>query len=343
MEKQRTQWRSHLRTLLGVLLSLVFLVLAFRDVQLDVLASTLRQMNLPLLGAAVLVEVATFWAIAFRWRCFFASSEAPVVGRLFQILNIAQLVNALLPAKLGPLVRAYLAGRGESSGVAYALTTVVGEKVVEVLSLLLVAVAVLPLVSLSEWLGPTTGVSAILFLVALGLMIWVAFRRDVAAGWLQVLLRRWPRLLNFTQSALSALDIWRSGRTVLAVVGWSVLIWGITVLLNQLLLWGLGIQVPPVVAVLLLIVLQIGVRLPSSPGSIGVFHYLCVVTLSLFGVERSVALGYAVILHLVMYLPPSLLGLVYLGRSGYSLNRLRQVADTVPAQSRTPAEGGERP
>ena len=90
---------------------------------------------------------------------------------------------------------------------------------------------------------------------------------------------------------------------------------------------------PPVVAVLLLIALQIGVRLPSSPGSIGVFHYLCVVTLSLFGVERSVAFGYGVILHLVMYLPPSLLGLMYLGRSGYSLSRLRQAVAAVPSVS----------
>ena len=117
------------------------------------------EMNLPLLVAAVAVEVVTFWAIAARWQCFFSPSRAPSIGRLFEILNIAQLVNAVLPAQLGPLVRAYLAGQGESSGVAYALTTIVGEKVVEVLSLLLVALAVLPLVSLSTgWVRPPASV-----------------------------------------------------------------------------------------------------------------------------------------------------------------------------------------
>ena len=70
--------------------------------------------------------------------------------------------------------------------------------------------------------------------------------------------------------------------------------------------------------------------MPSSPGSIGVFHYLSVLTLGLFGVEHELALGYGVLLHLVTYLPPSLLGLVYLGRSGYSLSRLRQAVGTVP-------------
>ena len=333
MESRQARWWRPLRPLLGALLSLAFLVLAFRDVRLDVVAFTLGQMNLPLLFAAVTVELITFWAIASRWRCFFAQSKAPALSRLFEILTIAQLVNAVLPAKLGPLVRAYLAGQGESSGVAYAVITIAGEKVIEGLSLLLAAVAVLPFVSLSNWLGPTTGASAVLFLAALVLMIWVAFRRDTVAGWLEVRLRRWPRVLNIARSSLSAVDIWRSGRTVLVVVGWSAFIWAITVLLNQLLLWSLGIQVPPVVAVLLLIALQIGVRLPSSPGSIGVFHYLCVVTLSLFGVERSVAFSYGVILHLVMYLPPSLLGLMYLGRSGYSVSRLRQAVAAVPSVS----------
>jgi hypothetical protein len=120
---------------------------------------------------------------------------------------------------------------------------------------------------------------------------------------------------------------------VLVLAGWSLLIWAMTAFLNQLILWCLGIDVPLVAPLLLLVVLQIGVRVPSSPGSIGVFHYLSVVTLGLFGVEKELALSYGVLLHLVTYLPPSLLGVVYLGRSGYSLSQLRQSAGTVPTMA----------
>jgi hypothetical protein len=109
-----------------------------------------------------------------------------------------------------------------------------------------------------------------------------------------------------------------------------MLIWAMTVLLNQLLLWSLGIEVPLVAPLLLLVVLQVGVRVPSSPGSIGVFHYLSVLTLALFGVDKDLAFAYGVLLHLVTYLPPSLLGVVYLAKSGYSLRRLRQAVGSVP-------------
>jgi hypothetical protein len=252
---------------------------------------------------------------------------------LFGILTIAQLVNGVLPAKLGPLVRVYLAGRGESEGAAFAFSTIVGEKLLEGTSLLIIGIGLLPLVPLAEWLRPATWVGAVALLIALGLVLWAALRRDIAGRWMQAVLGRWPRLLGAARSALAALDVWRDWRNMLVLAGWSLLIWAMTAFLNQLLLWCLGINVPLVAPLLLLVVLQIGVRVPSSPGSIGVFHYLSVVTLGLFGVERELALSYGVLLHLVTYLPPSLLGVLYLGRYGYSLSRLRQAVGAVPTMA----------
>lgn len=325
---------------LGLSLSLACLVLLLRGVQWKVVEATLAETRLLLLALALGVELLTFWAIAARWRRLFLPHPAPTRGRLFEILNIAQLVNALLPAKLGPLVRAYLAGHGESDRVAFALTTIVGEKVLEGVSLLMIALGLLPFTPLADWLRSTVWISAGLLFLLLGLMVLVASQRERVSMWTESWLARWPRLLRLARSILSALDVWHSGYAVLVLLSWSLFIWAVTVLLNQLLLWSLNIQVPPVASVLLLVVLQIGVRVPSSPGSIGVFHYLSVVTLSLFGVDKSVALGYGVILHLVTYLPASILGIAYLAKGGYSLGRLRQAAQSANgrAEPRAPWE-----
>jgi uncharacterized protein (TIRG00374 family) len=310
-------------------------------VQWDAVIAILGDVRLVPLAAAVAVEFLTFWAIAARWQRLFTPHKSPSKGRLFEILTIAQLVNGVLPAKLGPLVRAYLAGKGESRGVAFALTTVVGEKLVEGTSLLVIGAAVLPFVPLAGWLRPATWVGAALLLVALALVVWIAFRQETAGRWLERLLARWPRLLGVAHSALAALAVWQDRRAILSLAGWSAFIWGITVLLNQLLLWSLGIDVPLLAPLLLLVVLQIGVRVPSSPGSIGVFHYLSVLALTLFGVEKDLAFSYGVLLHLVTYLPPSLLGIVYLGRSGYSLSKLRRAAGTVPLATHSPEDYGD--
>ena len=306
-------------------------MLVLRGVQWDAVARALGELDWLLFAAAIAVELLTFWAIAARWQRLFMPHARPDRARLFEILTIAQLVNGVLPAKLGPLVRAYLAGKGDSGGAAFALTTIVGEKLLEGISLLVIGIGLLPFVPLAGWLRPATWVGVGLLLIALGVVFWLAYRRERARRWMQSLLARWPRLLSAAQSALAALEVWRDWRTVLALAAWSLLIWAITALLNQLLLWSLGIHVPLAAPLLLLVVLQIGVRVPSSPGSIGVFHYLSVVTLELFGVEKDLALAYGVLLHLVTYLPPSLLGIFYLARSGYSLGRLRQAVGTVPS------------
>ncbi len=322
--------RSAVQVVLGLLFSALCLFLALRGVRLDELASVLgRTRPLPLL-AAVGVELVTFLAIAARWRLFFTPHPAPSLRRLFEILSVAQLANAVLPGKAGPLVRAYLAGRGTAGGAAFALTTIVGEKIVEGMSLVLIALAVLPcLRTIPLWaqLPWTAWAGVALFALVLGVMIWLAYHQQVVPPRIERLLGRWPRVLDLARSALSALDVWRRGRTVLALWGWSIAIWAITILLNQLILWGLEIRVPAVAPVVILVVSQVGVRLPSSPGNIGVFHYLSVLALSLFGVDKSTALGYGVLLHLVIYLPASLLGLLFLAKSGYSLRRLRQASE----------------
>ena len=328
-----------LRILLGLLVSFCCLVLVLRGVQWDAVGAILGNVRLTLLIAAVAVEFLTFWAIAARWQRLFVPHASPSRARLFEILTIAQLVNGVLPAKPGPLVRAYLAGKGDSKGVAFALSTIVGEKLVEGASLLAIGAVLLPFAPLADWLRPASWAGVGLILLALVLVVWIAFRQETAGWWLERWLARWPRLLGAARSALAALGVWRDRRAMLALAGWSAGIWGITVLLNQLLLWSLGIDVPLVAPVLLLVVLQLGVRVPSSPGSIGVFHYLSVLTLSLFGVEKDLAFSYGVLLHLVTYLPPSLLGIVYLGRSGYSLRRLRQDAGAVPMA--TSSQGGQ--
>lgn len=324
--------RAHLRMVLGLLLSVVCLILLLRDLDWNQVKGTLNGIRWYLLLAGVTIEFVIFWAIAARWRRFFTPATAPAAGSLFAILNVAQLANAVLPARLGPLVRIYLAGQGENEGMARAFVTIAGEKALEGLGLVLIVAVLLPYLTVGAWLHPMTWTIAGLLLLVLGLMIWVAFRPEIFLGLVTPWLGRWPRILGPLRSAVAALEVWRSGWTVLVLVAWSLLIWASTLVLYQVLLWSLDIQVPLVATVSLLVVLQVGIRLPSPPSGIGVFHYLCVLALSFYGVTKSVALSYGLLLHLVTYLPPSLLGLAYLGYKGYRLGRLRAAAESSAAE-----------
>jgi hypothetical protein len=317
------RWWPAVRLALGLLLSALGVWLVLRGVSLARVAAVLGQARLGLLAAAVAADLVLAAAIAARWQLLFVP-PLPARGRLFQILTITQLANAVLPGRPGALVRAYLAGQGRAGGMAESLTTIVGEKVVEGLGLGVVAVALLPFVPLPGWLRLTVAVGAGLLLAVLALFVGLAGHREAAMRGLARLLHRWPWLVARAGQVLDALGAWRQPRTVLALGAWSAAVWGVAAVRCQLVLWCLGIPAPGTASLVILVLSQASSRLPASPAGIGVLHYASVLALSLYGVPADVALGYGVLYHLLIYLPTSLLGLFFLARWGLGLRRLER-------------------
>jgi hypothetical protein len=77
---------------------------------------------------------------------------------------------------------------------------------------------------------------------------------------------------------------------------------------------GLTVDRPWVAAAFLIVVLYLGAVVPSSPGRVGLFHYLAVISLALFGVAKAPALSYGIVLHIVVYGPTAVLGAYYIWR-----------------------------
>jgi uncharacterized membrane protein YbhN (UPF0104 family) len=107
---------------------------------------------------------------------------------------------------------------------------------------------------------------------------------------------------------------------------WSLLVWFFGWLTNYLVFLSLGIPLSFQAAIVLLVILQIGVVVPSSSGRIGVFHYLTILGLSLFGISKEAAFGYAVILHLVVYGSIAILGVLGIWREKEAWSRFTRLS-----------------
>jgi uncharacterized membrane protein YbhN (UPF0104 family) len=92
---------------------------------------------------------------------------------------------------------------------------------------------------------------------------------------------------------------------------------------------------PATAAILLISVLNLGMIIPSSPGYVGVYHFLAVQTLGPFGVTPDLALSFAIIQHLVTFGSLSVGGLFVMAREGVSLHDLsrHQGTPVVAAES----------
>ena len=74
---------------------------------------------------------------------------------------------------------------------------------------------------------------------------------------------------------------------------------------------------------------NLATSIPASPGSLGPFEALAVLSLVFMGVDKETALAYAVVLHLALLLPVIGAGLAHLAARGLTLRQLMRIRDMV--------------
>lgn len=306
--------RGLVRISLGLVLGGAALWLALRGADIGSLRTALSEADglwiLVALGS-VLVTVAV--AIV-RWRLLFhPEGEDLSWSNLAAALLIGQMLNIMLPFRLGEMTRAYWVSRAERIPVGRALGTIGMEKLADLTSLgvatltLLVLVSVPPWVQASSYVLAATGALAavsVLCLAARGYRILNGVRRG--AAWLPQPFGR--RLTHLAETALEASRVLYSWKASAAVGILSMLVLGLAASTNYFLFVAFDLGLPVLAAFVLLLALQIGNSIVSVPGNIGVFHYVTVLTLGAYAVDQHVALAYAIVLYVIALVPKILTG-----------------------------------
>ncbi len=332
----RPLWRSG-RMWLGIALSLGSLVLAMRGIDKGEIAATLRTTHLGWLLGAMLVVLVTAVAKTVRWRLLLTqrshqalSPAPPAIGtrQLTRIWLAGASLNLALPApRSGDLARAYLVGEAGKVSKSFVMGTIAAEKLLDMVLLAVCFIALLPLIVLPQELaarrfpiiGMTTLVVALVFVV-----LWQRQRLLALAEWL---LRRLPErwgtpLLGSGERAVRGLDALRSPRLMFWLTISSVIILILSVYTNYLVFLALGLRPSWVQSFFLLVVLQAGVSVPSTPGKVGVFQVLCRWSLGLFGVPPAEGVAYGILLYLAAPVLLMVVGAVALGLESWHLRTL---------------------
>jgi hypothetical protein len=95
-------------------------------------------------------------------------------------------------------------------------------------------------------------------------------------------------------------------------VGISVVAWMMEGAVFAFTLWSLNIPVAWPAAWLALAAATLATLLPSSPGYVGTFDYFASLGLTAYGAGRSAAAAFAVLAHLIIWLPVTFAGFAVL-------------------------------
>ncbi len=308
--------RTAVRFAVGAGLGALGLWLAFRNVPLATVGRALAGAAAAWVALGILAILAATVLRAWRWTLLFPPTTGrPPFVRLWTILLVGQTTNILVPARAGDVLRVVLVAETDARASAETLATIALEKWLDTIVFLGLAGLVSASMILPRDLAHARDslVWVAVALVATGLLMVAALdplaRLAGRAAWLP---SRWRdalvhRVLVPAGRGASQL---RRPALVGASLVLSGLTWGASWFANYCCLAALRMEPSALAALLVLVVLQLGTAVVTSPGGLGVFEYLCVVALAAFGVPRSDAVAYGVLLHGVAYGPPVVLGAV---------------------------------
>lgn len=309
------------------------MALAVYKVDWHQVAETFAQAQYVYLLPALAVILLYLLARAVRWRILLGSQVS--LSRCFWIGNVGYLVSNVFPFRLGDPARAVIVGHGGQVSIAAALSTVVVERVLDMLMVVLILAGVAPFM---RGVGDavSTGVMAgVLAVTALAVLILLAFRPEWGRwlvrrilGWVPRIDReRWAQALDGLFDGLAPL---RSGRRGLALLAWSVVTWACVVGYYWALLRAFLPHPPVLAAPFMVSTIGLGMAVPSTPGALGVFHFIARNALTIpFGVPRNQAISVAFASHAFQYILIAILGLVGLAQQNLSFRRLRTTVEAA--------------
>ena len=325
---------------LGIILSVVCLYFAFRNVQWSEAFRAMRDANYPLLLLAVVAATGMFALRALRWRTILdpVAPRLPL-GPLWRAIAMGQMMTNILPARTGEIVRPYALSRELPKTVPFpmSLASIAVDRVFDaIVVLLLLGVSVLSpgLPSSLSIMGHTVtltqmvrvlGVAPILLLVVLYSLVFFpdrliklfeAFARPVS----RALEEKGSQMLRRFADGLSVL---RNPKHFIAVFLWTLAHWLLQPLAFWLAMQAFGITSAPFQSTLFVQgVIVVAVAIIPSPGFFGVFEAAGAAALGAYGIPQTLGTTWALVFHVTTFVPITLIGAYYFARAGISLGAI---------------------
>lgn len=344
---------SKVQLLIGTLISVGILWFIMRNVKFAELMQALRSFNWWWAIPFLVLNFASLWLRAVRWRYLMKPTADFSSRRLFSPLMIGFAINSLLPARAGEFARAAVLSLKDRVGFAPVFATVVVERIFDSITLLIMLAITFATVEFDpdvryqwgryvidgETLKAGSGKIALgLFVMVAGsILLVIARTREMIRVLVETVpfAPRWVRVKasSFIMKFAEGLASLKDPKATVAVILYSAAIWVSVAWTFQIAAYGFpGMQISLLQGVAITVITCLAILIPAAPGYWGLLELGFVFALNILSIEadESKAMAYALLVHSLQYFPVLFLGLWYLWREQVSLADLRQDKVEVP-------------
>ncbi|MFH1853538.1 MAG: lysylphosphatidylglycerol synthase transmembrane domain-containing protein [Candidatus Neomarinimicrobiota bacterium] len=319
---------KYLKLTFAIAISLAGLYFAFRGIEFDNLLAAMLQVNCWYILAAMTLMILSVVVRAWRWAFILEPIKKIKFSYLFSATMIGYFGNSVLPFRLGELLRAYSLARSQPISTSAAFGTIVLERVLDMIGVLLVAALFFVLYPFPAWLkisGLIAGLGTALIII--GLIVLSLTHAEIQKriyGWgifQNNLGRKFTGILDNLVSGLIAL---KSTHHILVVTVASIVLWLIYYFCTYLVVLSVDVPVDWIAAGVTLVATTLAITIPAAPGYIGTYHATAVIVMvELFGVALPEAQAFAVLVHAIGFVPFAVIGFGYFLTSSVRLQDIQ--------------------
>ena len=313
----------------GVLISVLFLYLALRGLQIGEMWEALQGAVYWWLIPGVVVYFMGVWVRSWRWHYLLRPLKKISTIKMFPIVAIGYMGNNIYPARAGEILRAVILKRREEVAISASLATIIVERVYD--GVVMLAFVFLNLPELARLTGESgfvgdiqtlALVGAAAFIGVLVMFLLAAMFPVKAEHFLKWMVNRLipsrfrDKVLSVIFPFLTGLESLRSPREALMVFLTSVVIWLLETGKYWFVMHAFNFEVSFFALMLMNGIVNLATTIPSAPGYVGTFDAPGIAVLQAYGVNQATAAGYTVVLHVALWLPITALGAIFMAQEG---------------------------
>jgi glycosyltransferase 2 family protein len=334
--------RRLLRSGLGYLLAVACLAWVFHGTRTSEFGRHTASIDWAWVAPAILFDILGYVCQGARWALLLRPLGKISVLRTTQAIYIGLFASEIMPMRLGELVRALLISAYTSAPMSAVLSSVFVERLLEGL-----------------WVGIGVGLTAIFFplprklvaaasvlgfvlLAAVSLFLWILLQREPRPRrGTDLTRRRLPRVRAFVAHLADGVREIGWSYRLSAALALTFLFLVLQALAFWLIMLACRLPLPFWTGIAVYLIVRLGTAIPNAPANVGTYQFFSVLGLTLFGVEKTQATVFSVVVFVILTFPLWLIGLLALSHSGATLRSLqRGISERVTRTERTAEPGG---
>ena len=315
------------KILLGTFISLVCLFLLFKIVDsFDKTLESLTSVSIFYLAIGFLIYFLSLFLRTYRWKILLKNNIGAIKFKsLLNVVISGYMFNNLLPARLGELARIYHLSLLKKIDKSFVLGSILAERVTDVIVLmlfLLIGLIFIPR-EFTENFSSNFNISPKIVYISLIILLslTIIFILIILSGLWKEITHKFLQLLkkinskfnpdkyieSFTEGAFSI-----SNKKFIKVVVIATSLWAIEFSMFYLIGTQFNFDIQNLFIAILFfgIFSNLGGIIPSTSGGWGPFEVIGTIVLTSFGADSNEAAAFTILVHLILWLPISIVGLI---------------------------------